>query len=323
MVSYAEFHQMASQRRAAMEHGLHAYLGVPEGVRVYLDNGAFYFLDRKGVLPAAEYEEFVREARPDWYPIPQDFIPLPKMSKRRQRECFARTMEANRAYDEDGFVPVVHIGSHLERYTEEVTDHEVLSAKPAFALGGIVPNLLRAPKAMAYREVLGGVQHARKAFAEKELHVFGIGGTSTLHLAALLELDSVDSSGWRNRAARGIVQLPGSGDRMVADLGSWRGRRPNETEWAKLEACGCPACQADGLKGLKASKVAGFAHRATHNLWVLLEEAAWLKQHADPETYRAGYEARLDNSTYQPLIERLLRDLHPSPDDTPPTNVQP
>ena len=32
--------------------------------------------------------------------------------------------------------------------------------------------------------------------------------------------DSVDSSGWRNRAPRGIMQLPGSGDRMVAELGS-------------------------------------------------------------------------------------------------------
>ena len=33
-------------------------------------------------------------------------------------------------------------------------------------------------------------------------------------------VDSVDSSGWRNRAPRGIMQLPGSGDRMVAELGS-------------------------------------------------------------------------------------------------------
>ena len=56
-------------------------------------------------------------------------------------------------------------------------------------------------------------------------------------------MDSADSSGWRNRAARGIVQLPGSGDRIVADLGKWRGREPDTDEWKTLKDCQCPACQ--------------------------------------------------------------------------------
>ena len=112
--------------------------------------------------------------------------------------------------------------------------HEQLSVKPALALGGIVPNLLRTPKAVPYKEILEGLRHVRKTFADKEIHVFGIGGTATLHLAALLGMNSVDSSSWRNRAARGIVQLPGSGDRIVANLGSWRGREPSENEWKAL-----------------------------------------------------------------------------------------
>src|SRR4051812_42835926 len=41
MASYADFHKMPARRRKAMEVGLRAYLGVPEGVAVYLDNGAF------------------------------------------------------------------------------------------------------------------------------------------------------------------------------------------------------------------------------------------------------------------------------------------
>ncbi len=44
MVSYADFHRMPARRRAAMERGLHEYLGIPEETKVYLDNGAFYFL---------------------------------------------------------------------------------------------------------------------------------------------------------------------------------------------------------------------------------------------------------------------------------------
>ena len=86
-----------------------------------------------------------------------------------------------------------------------------------FALGGIVPNLLRTPKAMSHGEVLDKVRQVRATFADRELHLFGVGGTATLHVAALLGLDSVDSSGWRVRAARGIVQLTGIGDRAIAE----------------------------------------------------------------------------------------------------------
>src|SRR5947209_19487998 len=43
MVSYADFHKMQARRTQAMKVGLRAYLGVPKGVEIYLDNGAFYF----------------------------------------------------------------------------------------------------------------------------------------------------------------------------------------------------------------------------------------------------------------------------------------
>jgi hypothetical protein len=187
--------------------------------------------------------------------LSQDFIPTPQMTKMEQRRCFMRTMKVNRAYQHDGFVPVIHTGQFLEHYTEALRTDERLAAKPTLALGAMAPNLLRSPKAVPYTEILDGLVHVRQVFADKRIHVFGIGGTATLHLAALLEMDSVDSSGWRNRAARGIVQLPGSGDRAVAELGSWEGRKPGREEWEKLEACRCPACRKFGITGLKANKV--------------------------------------------------------------------
>jgi tRNA-guanine family transglycosylase len=157
-----------------------------------------------------------------------------------------------------------------------------------------------------YEKILDGLFHVRQVFRDKQIHVFGIGGTATLHLAALLEMDSVDSSGWRNRAARGIVQLPGSGDRAVAELGSWEGRRPSEEEWGKLESCQCPACQKFGITGLKADKIFGFCNRATHNLWVLLEENRRLQRRLKKGTYDKWYESHLDNSIYLPLIRQLI-----------------
>jgi hypothetical protein len=125
-------------------------------------------------------------------------------------------------------------------------------------------------------------------------------------------MDSTDSSGWRNRAARGIVQLPGSGDRVVAELGNWRGRRPSAAEWARLRACSCPACTRDGVGGLGASKLVGFCNRATHNLWVLLRELEWIEEHQAGGQYAACYRDHLDNSVYRPLVEALVG----APEDT-------
>src|SRR5262249_41996561 len=155
----------------------------------------------------------VEKTHPDWRPIPQDYIPSPSMSSRKQRACFDRTMDVNRRYQDNGYVPVVHIGKHITHYTECIVSDDRLSQKECIALGGIVPNLLRRSKALPYRTVLEGLWHVRQTFAGKSIHVFGVGGTATLHVTALLGFDSVDSSGWRNRAARGIVQLPGSGER--------------------------------------------------------------------------------------------------------------
>jgi len=210
-----------------MEQGLHDFLGVPSNIQIYLDNGAFYFLKKGGLRPTTEYEAFVAAARPDWYPIPGDFIPTPVMSADEQYACFSDTMSVNRSYEHDGFVPVIHIGTHLDDYVAAIKTNSRLTAKPSIAFGGIVPNLLRTSKAVPYDTILNALHLVRQSFPDKHLHVFGIGGTATLHVAALLGMDSVDSSGWRNRAARGIIQLPGSGDRSILNLGAWRGRVPD------------------------------------------------------------------------------------------------
>lgn len=307
MVSYGEFHQLPRMRKAAMKEGLRGFLGIPDDVRIYLDNGAFYFGANGIEASLDEYEEFVEEAKPDWKPIPRDYIPFPSMSSQQRVGCLKKTMRVNLRYQHNGYVPVVHIGSQLAQYSEQVSADENLSKKPALALGAIVPNLLRKPKAMPYSKVLSGLQQTREKFKDKRLHVFGVGGTATIHLSALLGFDSVDSSGWRNRAARGIIQLPGCGERLVASLGKWRGREPSEAEWKELRRCKCPACQKHGVAGLRAGKLYGFTCRATHNLWVLLDENRWLSKHLSAGTYEANYKRRIDNSTYRPLIQELLK----------------
>jgi 7-cyano-7-deazaguanine tRNA-ribosyltransferase len=307
MVSYADFHLMPAAKRRAMQSGLHKSLGIPKRVKIYLDNGAFFFSSRGVIVNPIEYEEFVNLAKPDWKPVPQDFIPTPRMTIRAQRHCLNRTMIVNTAYEHNGFVPVIHISGVLKEYVSAVKANVRLAGKDGIALGGIVPHLLKTPKAKPYQEILNDIREVRQSFQDKELHLFGVGGTVTLHLAALLRMDSVDSSGYRNRAARGMIQLPGSGERVIVELGSWRGRSLSRKEWKTLRGCLCPACQLKGVKGLKATGVEGFRNRATHNLWTLLEEAAWIQRHLKAKTYKGEYCSRLDNSTYRRLIDYIVK----------------
>jgi 7-cyano-7-deazaguanine tRNA-ribosyltransferase len=313
MISYADFHQMPYQRKKAMEQGLHEFLNVPKKVKFYLDNGAFSFIKKNQDVPVEEYLEFVTEAQPDWYPIPQDFIPTPKMTKKEQEKCFRRTMEMNLDHKADAsIVPVIHISKFLQNYVEEFIKDKKLMKKSHIALGGIVPNLLRVPKAIPHQEVLDHVEHIRQSFPKQQLHVFGIGGTATLHIAALLKVDSVDSCGWRNRAARGMIQLPGTGERTVAELGNWNGRSLSSDEMKKLKKCGCPVCKANDhdIHALQINGMEGFCNRATHNLWVLLEETRLIKHHLKKGTYKNWYQKHLDNTLYRPLIEKLVNDLN-------------
>lgn len=306
MVSYAEFHQRPVLRRKVMEQGLREYLGISEEVKLYLDNGAFYFISRGGEIVTNDYEKFVQGAKPDWCPIPQDFIPTPKMSLSEQKRCFTQTMKMNIAYKDNQFIPVIHVSNFLEEYVLKIQRNKSLRQKTDIALGGIVPNLLRAPKAIPHQKIMDNLQHIREEFKDKKLHVFGIGGTATLHIAALLGINSVDSSGWRNRAARGIIQLPGAGERIVAELGKWKGRKLNQDELKRLEECQCPACKMYGVAGLQENGGAGFWNRATHNLWTLLEEARLIEENLVSGTYKDWYVTHLDNTIYRPLIEEIV-----------------
>jgi hypothetical protein len=99
MLSYADFCRNPAAKKRAMDLGLHSFVGVPKKVQVFLDNGAYHFSIRRNDKNSFyEYEEFVRNASPDWYPIPQDYIPSPSMSESQQHNCHKRTMEVNKLY---------------------------------------------------------------------------------------------------------------------------------------------------------------------------------------------------------------------------------
>jgi 7-cyano-7-deazaguanine tRNA-ribosyltransferase len=306
MLSFSDFDRTQKLCKQAMDEGIHKTFDIPERIRVYLDNGAFSKLRSGRQLRVKDYRQFVEKARPHWYPIPADFIPLPDMNEAEQRKCFSKTMYYNRVYSFDGYVPVVHAGPKLSQYLKAICTHQALSQKTGLALGALVPQLLQTKGTGPKTQVVDSILSVRQKFIGK-IHAFGIGGTATLHLAAVLGLDSVDSAGWRNRAARGIIQLPGRGDRLIAPMGSWEGRKLNRKERALLADCPCPGCCPAGLRGLTASGTIGFARRATHNLHVLLKELKEIEIRLQNKSYSDWYPTHVFNSVFLALIEYALQ----------------
>jgi 7-cyano-7-deazaguanine tRNA-ribosyltransferase len=238
--------------------------------------------------------------------VPADFIPLPAYSRRRQRKLFDRTLAVLEANSGDGFCPVVHPGPWLDLYMDVL--HRLGQTKQ-LAIGGLVPHLLNSPGAQRWQTILM-LRRIRREFPG-HIHAFGIGGIVTLHLAAALGLDSVDSSGWRQRAARGLINLRGRGERQAVKLGSWKGRELTSEEWKELSRCRCPACRISGAAGLRRNGIEGFIARATHNLAVLLDEADLIRRHLTAGDFASWSPKRIGSTALADLVRVALGEENP------------
>jgi hypothetical protein len=276
-------------------------VSISELPRIYLDNGAFACSRRGGRPAMKQYAEFVASTKPEWYPVPADFIPLPSHSKSRQRKLFERTRAVLEANQNNGFCPVVHPGPWLDEYLAVI---DRLGQKTHLAIGGLVPHLLNSRGADRVKTIKM-LRRIRNEFPGR-IHAFGVGGVVTLHLAAALGIDSLDSSGWRQRAARGLVNLRGRGERQAVKLGSWLGRMLTADEWRELGRCRCPACRVHGVQGLRRKGIDGFTARATHNLAVLLDEAELISRHRVAGDFAAWSLRRIGQNALAALVRVAL-----------------
>ncbi len=309
MLSFDEFRQRPKLCQQAITQGLASVLRLgPEDpgdakVKIFLDNGAFACL-RRGDEPAMEeFTKFVEATKPAWYPVPADFIPLPSFTRKRQRRLYERTVEVLEANSDNGFCPVVHPGPWLDLYMAAL---QRLKQTRQLAIGGLVPHLLNSEGAQR-RQTITMLRRIRKEFPGK-IHAFGIGGVVTLHLAAALGIDSVDSSGWRQRAARGLINLRGRGERLAVKLGSWEGRKLTTKERRELNRCRCPACRNTVEGRLRRKGIEGFAARATHNLAVLLDEAELIRRHLDAGDFATWSPRRIHSNAMADMVRVALDD---------------
>jgi queuine/archaeosine tRNA-ribosyltransferase len=129
------------------------------------------------------------------------------------------------------------------------------------------------------------------------VHLMGWGSSPLmLHLGYYLGMKSMDTMGYRRKAAFGKIVLPGRGERHIGETSSvFGGRQLNGLDTpgdlALLQDCKCPICQSNQLLLLSDWKA-----RAIHNEWVMKQEARTAESFL--EIGRDVYEKYLDKAVF-------------------------
>ncbi len=117
------------------------------------------------------------------------------------------------------FLPVIHTTSNnielLEYGIERLI--QILGKKPEIiGVGSLVPLVKKIKGTIKNRieNFLYTLICLRKKLPGAFIHAFGIGGTMA-YLAILAGIDSYDSTGWIQKSAFGVIQLPGISDRFL------------------------------------------------------------------------------------------------------------
>ncbi len=272
------------------EKGVKKFLGF--NGPVMMDSGGFLF-QKKEIMNVNPLHlmNLYEKSKPDIAVVLDHPLEL-SLNRKRNKKRLDVTMENTRImYENNGgiaLLPVVH-GYTIDdiRQTIECIK-DTIDDPPLIGIGSLVPLI----KALNGRKYIGKsentpeglstgylmveiVKTIRKEFPNSFLHVFGIGGATTMHLMFSMGVDSIDSIGWRIKAAHGAIQLPGIGDRFVSPKKRKR-TSLSEEDLALLEQCECPICRNNNLsmkkKLLDNADSSTFYNRATHNAWVFQQE---------------------------------------------------
>jgi queuine/archaeosine tRNA-ribosyltransferase len=315
MLSYGDVADRHWQRSALVAVGAHTYVG--HAGPILMDSGGFKFA--KGSGPGASVEDviqFYERAGVD-LGVALDYPLSARLSRRTNRRRWTRSLTNYRVAlelaDKVPIMPVVH-GLTLKHILEACDDIAQVTPEPlSVGLGSMVPLLRRFHTRGAFRYrrrdgslgdqtsfMADAIQLLRECFPRSLLHVFGVGGTTSVISTFALGADSVDSVAWRTKAGYGAIMLPGTSDRFLAErpLSCRKRITVGVAERALLDMCKCPVCRTSRSTEQRIRRLeALFSARAVHNAWVLKQEV---------DNFRDAAE-RHDTSWY---LQRLVRPGH-------------
>jgi 7-cyano-7-deazaguanine tRNA-ribosyltransferase len=293
------------------ESGVHDYLNFHGPVM--MDSGGFLFMMKRTMRIRPQMILDLYEATKPNFGVVLDHPLALRLTRtevrgrqivtlRNTKSMTSRSKSAN-----PELIPVIH-GHTIESVKWFIRRLNAIGEFRLYGIGSLVPSVFNARGVGGIHNVIRIVSFVRKALPSKKIHVFGVGSAITMHLMFAAGADSLDSSSWRSKAAYGIIQLPGIGDRYITGrAGRTTGKtylNLSRSEKNMLETCKCPACRREGLTDLKRS----FKMRALHNAWVLQREVEKARRRLREGTYDDYVDEVVGNSRFSNAL-KLARSL--------------
>ena len=171
--------------------------------------------------------------------------------------------------------------THLLNFIDYLMKHGDFDG---FALGGLLSKRTR------FFEIIDIITAVRQKIGDKQLHIFGMGGPTTIPLMIYAGADSCDSSSYMKAGSKRIYYYPGKGSIKFSEL-------PDETPYLP---CVCPICSTHTTNEVRDSRKL----IAMHNLWMLTQELRIIKQHIREGDYESYLETRF---AHNPLAYDAFR----------------
>ena len=218
----------ASTYNKIVDMGIHKYLDY-DGL-VMMDSGGYLFQKKEEMdLDPLKVLDLYENSRPDIGVVldhPFDPNSSNLINKKRWDITLKNTAIMIESNSKVPLMPVIH-GYSLNELEKACSDIKKIDDDPKLiGLGSLVPLIFsttagskRFPDCMQF--VMQSVKLIRREFPDAMIHAFGIGSTLTMHLMYSVGTDSLDSTGWRIKAAYGMIQLPGVSDRHVKTRNEW------------------------------------------------------------------------------------------------------
>lgn len=298
MVNAYEILQKRRTNLQIREKGVHVYLNFNGPIT--MDSGGFLFM-RREVLDVHPQNilELYEQSKPDFGVI-LDHPLEPNLPRTERKKRQLRTLENtkymvnSRTSHNPLLIPVIH-GYSTKTISWFIEKLNQIGEFEIYGVGSLVPSVFSSKNAGGIYNVIKIVSFIKKLLPDKKLHVFGVGSTLTMHLMFYIGADSVDSSGWRTKAAFGAIQLPRIGDRYITPKKKHK-KYPNLNKEEKeiLSDCKCPVCRNHSLVDLKNS----FELRALHNAWVFQKEVEMARKMMEENNYEKYVEEVLMNTPF-------------------------
>ena len=264
--------------------GIHKYLNFKGSVM--MDSGGFLFQkkDQLNVDPI-DIVDLYHSSKLDFGVVldhPLNPTESNYLNNKRWKNTIKNTNFMFKNNGELAIMPVTHgyTKRKLKKACDEIKD--IMNEPDAIAIGSLVPLIKSGwignnQKGNGRKFVIDAIKLVRQEFSDSFMHVFGVGGTTTMHLMYSLGVDSIDSIGWRIAAAHRQIQLPGVGVRVLSPVSTRVIISKKEKEI--LARCECPTCKDLNIKNRIKVLDNSFEKRALHNAWVYGTENKKFKNH--------------------------------------------